>query len=91
MLKHVVAIIAITTFVSALFVPKPVIISRTRHRAQRFEDQTLSAPPRHDTCKVFISGVVGSDAKEIYLKSGHYVVNFAVRLLQLVHYIRAGS
>jgi single-stranded DNA-binding protein len=82
MLKLLVAIIAIATFASALFVPKPVIVSRSRHRVQRFDDQTLSAPPRHDTCKVLISGVVGSDAKEIYLKSGHYVVNFAVRLLQ---------
>lgn len=37
-------------------------------------------PPRNDVCKVLISGVVGTEPKEIYLKNGHYVINFAVRL-----------
>lgn len=36
-------------------------------------------PSRYDTCKLLVSGVVGTEPKEIYLKSGHYVVNFAVR------------
>ena len=46
-------------------------------------DQTPRShvPLRHDACKLLISGVVGTEPKEIYLKSGHYVVNFAVRLL----------
>lgn len=35
-------------------------------------------PSRFDTCKVLISGVVGTEPKEIYMKNGHYVVNFAV-------------
>jgi len=38
----------------------------------------FEVPSRYDTCKLLISGVVGTDPKEIYLKSGHYVVNFAV-------------
>ena len=38
-------------------------------------------PSRYDTCKLLISGVVGTDPKEIYLKSGHYVVNFAVSIV----------
>lgn len=46
-------------------------------------DQTprSNVPLRYDACKLLISGVVGTEPKEIYLKNGHYVVNFAVRLL----------
>ena len=43
----------------------------------------FEVPSRYDTCKLLISGVVGTDPKEIYLKSGHYVVNFAVSIVLL--------
>lgn len=33
---------------------------------------------RHDTCKVFITGVIGADLKENYLSNDHHVVNFPI-------------
>ena len=35
-------------------------------------------PQRTDMCRIFVSGVVGTEPKEAYLSHGHYVVNFAV-------------
>lgn len=32
-------------------------------------------------CRVFISGIVGFDAKEQYLKNGHYVINFSLAVV----------
>jgi hypothetical protein len=37
-------------------------------------------PSRFDYCKLFLSGVIGSDPKEIYLANGHYALNFGVSL-----------
>lgn len=35
-------------------------------------------PSRYDTCIVLADGVIGMETKEMYLKNGHYVVNFPV-------------
>jgi len=32
-------------------------------------------------CRVFISGVIGSDPRETYLKNGHYVVSFSLAVV----------
>jgi hypothetical protein len=41
------------------------------------EERSL-VPQRQDMCRIFVSGIVGTEPKEAYLKHGHYVVNFAV-------------
>lgn len=38
-------------------------------------------PMRYDTCKVFISGVIGSDPREAFLSNGHYVMNFGLAIV----------
>ena len=38
-------------------------------------------PQRKDTCKVFISGVIGSDPREAFLSNGHYVMNFGLAVV----------
>jgi hypothetical protein len=38
-------------------------------------------PSRKDMCRVFISGVIGSDPRETYLKNGHYVVSFSLAIV----------
>ena len=40
--------------------------------------QRSSTPSRHDVCKIFISGFIGTEPKETYLSNGHYVVNVAI-------------
>ena len=37
-----------------------------------------STPNRRDICRVYVSGVVGTEPREAYLTNGHYVVNFAI-------------
>jgi hypothetical protein len=32
-------------------------------------------------CRVFISGIIGSDPKEIYLKNGCYLVSFSLAVV----------
>ena len=44
---------------------------------------TSSYRPRNDTCKVLITGVIGTDAKETYFRTGHYVVRFNVSSLTI--------
>jgi len=38
-------------------------------------------PSRKDMCRVFISGVIGSDPRETYLKNGHCVVSFSLAIV----------
>jgi len=35
-------------------------------------------PQRRDTCRILLSGVIGTDPRESYLSNGHYVMNFAL-------------
>ena len=35
-------------------------------------------PSRNDICKIFISGVIGSEPKENYLSNGHLVMSFSL-------------
>lgn len=42
--------------------------------------QRSEIPTRYDSCKMLITGVVGTDPREVYMKNGHYVVTFAVRM-----------
>lgn len=35
-------------------------------------------PSRNDICRMFVTGVVGTEPKETFLANGHYVLNFAV-------------
>lgn len=44
-----------------------------------------SFPPRQDTCSLVFSGVVGTQAKEIYLRQGNYVVRFSVSILSTIY------
>lgn len=37
-----------------------------------------SEPARRDVCQLLITGVVGTDPRENYLKNGHYVLSFSV-------------
>ena len=38
-------------------------------------------PQRKDTCRVFVSGVIGTDPREAFLSNGHYVINFALAVV----------
>ena len=38
-------------------------------------------PQRKDTCRLFVSGVIGTDPKEAFLSNGHYVMNFALAVV----------
>ena len=38
-------------------------------------------PQRRDTCKLLISGVIGTEPKEAYLSNNHYVINFALAVV----------
>ena len=35
-------------------------------------------PSRYDTCRIFVSGIIGIEPREAYLSNGHYVINFAL-------------
>jgi single-stranded DNA-binding protein len=37
-----------------------------------------TTPARNDVCRVFVTGVVGTEPRETYLANGHYVINFAL-------------
>jgi hypothetical protein len=32
-------------------------------------------------CRVFLSGIIGSEPRETYLKNGHYVVSFSLAVV----------
>ena len=38
-------------------------------------------PQRKDTCRMFVSGVIGTDPREAFLSNGHYVMNFALAVV----------
>jgi hypothetical protein len=38
-------------------------------------------PSRNDICRTLLTGVLGADSKEQYLRNGHYVLNFPVGFL----------
>jgi single-stranded DNA-binding protein len=38
-------------------------------------------PSRFDTCLLIVTGIIGFEPKETYLKNGHYVLNFPVAIV----------
>lgn len=54
---------------------------------EAFEEQNMNqvarstVPSRSDTCKILISGDIGTEPREAYLKNGHYVLNFALAVV----------
>lgn len=40
-------------------------------------------PTRYDTCLVIADGIIGMEPKDMYLKNGHHVVNFPVRVFRV--------
>ena len=57
--------------------------------AETFDNQPPKnvAPKRKDTCKMFISGIIGTEPKEAYLSNNHYVINFALSVSGHYDYI----
>lgn len=47
--------------------------------------QRSEVPTRYDSCKMLITGVVGTDPREVYMKNRHYVINFAVSMSTRSH------
>lgn len=45
------------------------------------DDRKNNIPKRKDTCKLLISGIIGTDPKEAYLSNDHYVINFALAVV----------
>ena len=45
------------------------------------QTERTTVPSRNDICRVFITGVIGTEPKEAYLANGHYVINFAVAIV----------
>eukprot|EP01041_Mallomonas_annulata_P009726 gene9726-20227_t len=41
-------------------------------------NERSTIPKRNDFCRIYISGVIGSDPKEFYLANGHYVISFSL-------------
>lgn len=37
-----------------------------------------TTPSRYDICRMYVTGVIGTEPKETYLANGHYVINFAL-------------
>ena len=55
--------------------------SEGAHNHLQIIDEQVSrnlAPKRKDICKMFISGIIGTEPKEAYLSNNHYVINFAL-------------
>ena len=52
----------------------------SQNQVQISDDQVSRSliPKRKDTCKMFISGIIGTEPKEAYLNNNHYVINFAL-------------
>ena len=40
-----------------------------------------TTPARRDTCRLFLSGVIGTDPREQYLSNGNYVLNFQLAVV----------
>lgn len=45
------------------------------------DDQSNLSPKRKDTCKLLLSGIIGTEPKEAYLSNNHYVINFALAVV----------
>ena len=56
-------------------------ISRNQVNTEDNNDKISSVPKRKDTCKLLISGIIGTDPKEAYLSNDHYVINFALAVV----------
>lgn len=37
-----------------------------------------TTPSRYDICRIYVTGVIGTEPKETYLSNNHYVMNFAL-------------
>ena len=50
-------------------------------------NQGFQYPTRTDTFQVMVTGHVGTDPKEVYLRNNSYVVNFSVKILhqRIIH------
>ena len=51
------------------------------------EEQNNNVPKRKDTCKLLLSGIIGTEPKEAYLSNNHYVINFALAVVGHYDYI----
>lgn len=49
----------------------------------RPQEPRSEIPSRFDTCLLIVTGIIGVDPKETYLKNGHYVLNFPVSYCEL--------
>jgi hypothetical protein len=70
----------------------PAVKTQRLWKLQRDDDthnpSRQDIPSRYDTCIVLADGVIGMDTKEMYLKNGHYVVNFPVSNCCSEYFIR---
>jgi hypothetical protein len=50
----------------------------SNYQTNNIQEPKSSVPIRKDTCKLFLSGIIGTEPKESYLSNDHYVVNFGL-------------
>lgn len=76
------AIVGSFVFPSAPRSLKSAIRRERQYKLQRDDENAMRAeiPSRYDTCIVLADGVIGMEPKEMYLKNGHYVINFPVSI-----------
>jgi hypothetical protein len=55
--------------------------SQNQENTEENDDRKNYIPKRKDTCKLLISGIIGTDPKEAYLSNDHYVINFALAVV----------
>jgi hypothetical protein len=55
--------------------------SQNQDNTEENDDRKNYIPKRKDTCKLLISGIIGTDPKEAYLSNDHYVINFALAVV----------
>ena len=55
--------------------------SQNQDNTDENDDRKNYMPKRKDTCKLLISGIIGTDPKEAYLSNDHYVINFALAVV----------
>jgi hypothetical protein len=55
--------------------------SQNHDKTDANEDQNKLIPKRKDTCKLLLSGIIGTEPKEAYLSNNHYVINFALAVV----------
>lgn len=55
--------------------------SQNHEKTLSSEDHSNVIPKRKDTCKLILSGIIGTEPKEAYLSNNHYVINFALAVV----------